>query len=59
MKIGDLVRHKKRGKFGIVLACHSKKVHGISAFFAKVHWLGDSTPRYIREHRMEVVNENG
>jgi hypothetical protein len=59
MKKGDLVRHKKRGKLGIVLSCHTKKNISTTQLFAKVHWLGDSTPRYIREHRMEVVNECG
>ena len=58
MKIGDTVRHNKRGKLGIVLACMSKKYRNTTRFYVKVNWLDDSEPWYIAEHRVELINES-
>lgn len=59
MKIGDLVRHKRRGRLGIVLFYHSQKYKDFTRFFAKVHWLDGTKPLWVREQKLEVLNEGG
>ena len=58
MKIGDVVRHNKKGKFGIVLACMSKKYKNFTRFYVKVDWADGTDPWYIAEHRVEVISES-
>ena len=57
MKIGDVVRHKRRGRLGIVLSYHLQKYKDFTRFFAKVHWLDGTKPLWVREQKLEVLNE--